>query len=127
MIAMYNTGDLVGKTLPQYYCLFRGGNRPNRLLPVAGLLHLSFVPLFILRLYFDGLGDWFALILTLMLGIMTGYIGCSAMMLGPEQVERAEERETAGLIDSTFLILGLALGSLVGMGIEAAVGTRAGA
>ena len=65
----------------------------------------------------------YAMVLVLLLGLFTGYIGCCAMMLGPEQVQTSAEREAAGLIDSMFLIGGLAVGSLAGMGIEAIVGS----
>ena len=58
MIAIYNCGDLVGKILPQYYCFFRSGTRA-RYLPLAGLLHILFVPLFVLRVYYEELGDWY--------------------------------------------------------------------
>ncbi len=118
LVATYNLGDLVGKTLPQYVAVFRGGNRPRVALPLAALCHVAFVPLFILRDANSGLGDWYAFGVVAALGLTTGYLGCSAMMLGPEQCDSAAEREVAGTLDTLFLVTGLTLGSVVGLVIS---------
>ena len=119
MIASFDVGDLIGKVLPVWYCAF---SHRTILLP---LIFQSLFPfLFWLALKpstFDNDtlqtifgSDEFDISIAVLLGISTGYIGCCAMMLGPQRVEE-HERETAGMLDTFFLICGLFGGSLVGL------------
>ena len=75
------------------------------------------MPAFLLRQSYPGLGDLYAFSAVAMLGLTTGYIGCSAMMLGPVRVTGAQ-REVAGTLDTLFLVAGLTLGSIVGITIS---------
>jgi equilibrative nucleoside transporter 1/2/3 len=118
LVATYNVGDLIGKTAPQYISFFSKGRRASVALPLAAICHVCFVPAFVLRESYPSLGDWYAFSAVAMLGLTTGYIGCSSMMLGPAQCANGAEREVAGTMDTLFLVGGLTLGSLVGMAIS---------
>ena len=120
-VASYNCGDFVGKFLPNYIHL-----RKSHL--YAGVvLHLGFIPLFILAINpqvlpwaFHSL--WFPITITFLLGSITGLLGCTALMLGPEFVaDIPAEKEKAGMIMSLSLISGLFWGSWLGLGISFAL------
>lgn len=84
LVLIYNTGDLFGKALPNYKLILTLDT-----LPYASLIHLLFIPLFVFiakRPDLNGsyalLGtDEFAFLLVFGLGICTGYISCTAMMV----------------------------------------------
>lgn len=115
LVATYNLGDLIGKTLPQYISLFNSKRKENLHLPLAALCHVGFVPLFVLMLTDVIVGDVIAFVVVGLLGITTGYLGSSAMIAGPAQCERASEREIAGTLDVLALVFGLTLGSIIGL------------
>ena len=115
LVAAYNTGDLFGKSLPGLYRLLN-----NTTLPIAAALHTLFVPLFLLLAHPSLLPVWarsdlVAISITTLLGVLTGYIGCMALMLGGELGRSPEEREVAGMVTSFSLMMGLASGSNAGL------------
>lgn len=119
LVGTYNTADLIGKTLPNYVSYFSKGNRSQFHLPIAAICHVLMVPAFVLRdVYPVALGDIYAFAIVVILGLTTGYIGCSSMMLGPAQCSNGREREMAGTLDTLFLVGGLSLGSILGMVIS---------
>ena len=63
--------------------------------------------------------DQFAFFLVFALGISTGYITCSAMMLGcsPDNLNEADH-VSAGNVMVNCLMVGLCAGSFVGMGLS---------
>ena len=117
LVLVYNVGDLVGKTLPQYMSVFNTKHRANVHLPLAALCHVGFVPVFILMLTKVIVGDVVAFVVVGLLGVTTGYLGCSAMVAGPTMVAAAD-REIAGTLDVLALVFGLTLGSIVGLVIS---------
>ena len=119
LVGTYNIFDLIGKSLPPYLPLFAGRRKAQLHLPLCAALHVVFVPVFILLSNSMFGGDLAAFAVVGLLGLTTGYLGCSAMMLGPEQVESAKEREVAGILDTLGLVLGLTLGSVIGLVISA--------
>ena len=112
----------MGKSLPPSYPLFTGGNKAQVHLPLAAFAHVAFVPLFVLLSATKVGGDLAAFLVVGLLGLTTGYLGCSAMMLGPEQVESPKEREIAGILDTLGLVVGLTMGSVIGLVISAVQG-----
>ena len=59
------------------------------------------------------------------LGVLTGYSSTTCMMVAPGMVKE-RYREFATQAMATFLILGLLMGSLVGVGIKNYVGVEGG-
>ena len=116
LVAAYNIGDLVGKSLPASVELLtvKTLHRPLG-------FQLAFIPLFVLDLEYP-VHDLVTMGLVLALGCTTGYIGTSAMMLAPSTCGE-REREMAGIICSLALILGLATGSYAGLAIECMMGS----
>jgi equilibrative nucleoside transporter 1/2/3 len=133
LVCAYNTADLVGKSLPAYRMLF-----DQHSLVFPALAHLLFVPLFALvastgvavdsasstataSLLASVLAsDEFAIFLVFALGISTGYITCSAMMLGCSSPDLAKsDHVSAGNIMVNCLMTGLCAGSFVGMALSA--------
>ena len=111
----YNSGDLVGKSLPGRLRLLDDAS-----LPLATACHALFVPTFLALAHPDRLpaalrGDAVALGVVALLGVTTGYIGCMALMLGGERGRTPEEKEVAGMVTSFALMLGLASGSNAGL------------
>mmetsp|Transcript_62492 Transcript_62492/g.107266 ORF Transcript_62492/g.107266 Transcript_62492/m.107266 type:complete len:439 (+) Transcript_62492:125-1441(+) len=122
MVFAYNTFDLVGKSLPNAKLLFTAET-----LPLAEACHLLFIPAFVLvarrppldqgpLLAFFG-SDEFAFLLVSGLGLFTGYITCSAMMLGPGCVPKHQDRILAGQMMTCCLMIGLFAGSMLGVGL----------
>ena len=58
---------------------------------------------------------WYPLSLSGLLGLFTGFLGCCGMALVPQQVEKEDEKEIAGVVSSFSLIMGLFTGSWVGV------------
>ena len=108
LITLYNCGDLVGKTLPSYVMVF---SARSILRPAVAMV--LFVPAFLACLL-RPVHDLVPCVLVAALGLCTGYVSCSAMMLGPEQVEQ-HRKDRAGQVCCLFLISGLCGGSLLGM------------
>ena len=112
------TAPQVGKSLPSV----TGVVFTPRTLPLAGLAHCLFIPAFVAvsrRPALDGpagfLGtDEFAFALVAGLGLSTGYVTCSAMMLGPGCVAE-KDRVVAGQMMTCCLMVGLFAGSMLGL------------
>jgi hypothetical protein len=117
LVLIYNSGDLIGKSLPNYKLIFT-----LKTLPFATIFHLIFIPIFVFianKPSMDGFfavfgTDQFAFVIVLLLGTCTGYISCSAMMLGPSCVE-SKDRVAAGQMMSICLMFGLFAGSMLGL------------
>jgi len=99
----------------------------KKTLPSGALVDLAFIPAFVLvarRPDLDGplgfLGtDQFALGLVSLLGLATGYLTCSAMMLGPGCVA-PRDKVLAGQMMTVCLMLGLFAGSMLGLALSMA-------
>ena len=81
---------------------------------------IQLAPLFLLLAHPSLLPVWarsdlVAISITTLLGVLTGYIGCMALMLGGELGRSPEEREVAGMVTSFSLMMGLASGSNAGL------------
>jgi len=109
LIAGYNVFDLVGKTLPAVYLLENAN-----IAVAASVARLLFYPLFLGCLH----GPEFfrseipVTVLTCLLGLTNGYFTCVLMILAPKAVP-IQHSETAGIVIVMFLVLGLAVGSVV--------------
>ncbi|XP_077247974.1 equilibrative nucleotide transporter 1-like [Tasmannia lanceolata] len=109
LIAGYNVFDLVGKSLTAIYLV------DNANVAVAACIaRLLFYPLFLGCLH----GPTFfrteipVTVLTCLLGLTNGYLTSVLMILAPKVVP-LQCAETAGIVIVLFLILGLAVGSVV--------------
>ncbi|KAH7683411.1 Equilibrative nucleoside transporter protein [Dioscorea alata] len=109
LITGYNVFDLLGKTLPAVYLL------ENVNVAFAGsAARLLFYPLFLGCLH----GPHFfrteipVTVLTCLLGLTNGYFTAILMILAPKSVP-IQHAETSGIVIVVFLVLGLAVGSVV--------------
>lgn len=109
LITGYNVFDLVGKSLTAFYLL------ENAKIVIWGCVgRLLFFPLFYGCLH----GPEFlrteipVTILTCLLGLTNGYLTSVLMILAPKIVQ-LQHAETAGIVIVLFLVLGLAIGSIV--------------
>ena len=109
LITSYNVFDLVGKSLTVVYLL------EDEKVAVGGtIVRLLFFPLFYGCLH----GPKFfrteipVTILTCLLGLTNGYLTSVLMILAPKKVP-LQHAETAGTVIVLFLVIGLALGSIV--------------
>lgn len=122
LVLCFNSFDLVGKTLPGYKLLF-----DEQTLPWAALAHCGFIPLFVFVASAPSLdGPWgflgsdeFACVLVCCLGISTGYVTCSAMMLGPGCVA-PQDRVLGGQMMTCCLMVGLFAGAMAGLALSVA-------
>ncbi|XP_073525780.1 uncharacterized protein [Phyllobates terribilis] len=109
LIACYNVFDLVGKSLTAVYLL-----ENEKIAVGATVLRLLFYPLFLGCLH----GPSFfrteipVSILTCLLGLTNGYFTSVLMILAPKKVQ-LQHSETAGIVIVLFLVVGLAIGSIV--------------
>jgi len=115
LVAAYNTADLVGKSLPARLRLLDSAS-----LPLVTLAHTLFLPAFAWLAHptwppLALRSDATAVGLVAALGLCTGYIGCSALVLGSERGRTPEEREVIGQITSFGLMMGLSTGSIAGI------------
>lgn len=111
LVAAYNLGDMIGKSLPAYY-MFLTVETLHRPL----YLQLLFIPLLFIDVIHP-VGDVFTIGLVLALGIVTGYTGTCGLMMIPTLCQETE-KEMAGIIGSLALILGLFVGSYIGIGLD---------
>lgn len=109
LIAGYNVFDLVGKSLTAVYLL------ENAKIAIgACIARLLFYPLFLVCLH----GPEFfrteipVTVLTCLLGLTNGYLTSVLMILAPKAVQ-LQHAETAGIVIVLFLVVGLAIGSIV--------------
>lgn len=110
LIACYNIFDLVGKSLTAYLML------ESAAIAIGGsVARLLFFPLFYACLH----GPHFfhteipVVFLTCLLGLTNGYFTSVLMIIAPKKVP-LQESETAGITIVLFLVIGLAMGSIVG-------------
>ncbi|KAK8950914.1 Equilibrative nucleotide transporter 1 [Platanthera zijinensis] len=109
LITGYNVFDLVGKALPAVYRLESANVAVG-----ACVARLLFYPLFLGCLH----GPQFfrteipVMVLTCLLGLTNGYFTSIIMMLGPKTVP-IQHSEIAGIVLVLFLVIGLAVGSVV--------------
>ncbi|KDP26570.1 hypothetical protein JCGZ_17728 [Jatropha curcas] len=109
LIAGYNVFDLIGKSLTAVYLL-----EDAKLAIGSCFARLLFFPLFLGCLH----GPKFfrteipVTILTCLLGLTNGYLTSVLMILAPKAVP-IQHAETAGIVIVLFLVLGLAVGSIV--------------
>ncbi|KAH9866789.1 hypothetical protein J1614_008482 [Plenodomus biglobosus] len=119
----WNTGDLLGRTLPALPAL-RLAHRPRLVLALA-LARAAWIPLYTLC-NVGGRGavvnsDVFYLgVVQLGFGLSSGYLGSCCMMGFGEFVEQ-DELEAAGGFMSLCLVVGLAVGSLASFAVAGAV------
>lgn len=109
LITGYNVFDLVGKCLTSFYVLEN---------PKVGIsacyARLLFLPLFYGCLH----GPKFfrteipVTILTCLLGLTNGYLTSVLLILGPKTVQ-LQNAETSGIVLVLFIVIGLAIGSIV--------------
>ncbi|KAL6571809.1 Epsin-1, required for endocytosis and actin patch assembly [Orobanche hederae] len=109
LIAGYNIFDLIGKTLTP---LYRVENAKVAISASFG--RLLFLPLFYICLHGP---DFFraeipVTVLTCLLGLTNGYFTCVLMILAPKTVQ-LQHAETAGIVLVLYLVIGLAIGSVV--------------
>jgi len=109
LITGYNIFDLVGKSLTAYLML------ESAAIAIGGsVARLLFFPLF----YFCLHGPHFfhteipVVFLTCLLGLTNGYFTSVVMIIAPKTVP-LQESETAGITIVLFLVIGLAMGSIV--------------
>eukprot|EP01018_Ginkgo_biloba_P017497 Gb_02631 [translate_table: standard] len=110
LITGYNIFDLVGKSLTAFYVL------ESSSIALGGCFaRLLFYPLFLACLH----GPKFfrteipVVFLTCLLGLTNGYLTSVLMIIAPKTVP-LQESETAGIVMVLFLVVGLAIGSVVG-------------
>lgn len=109
LIASYNIFDLVGKILTPLYLMENA----------KAAIGASFGRLFFLPLFYGCLHgpDIFrteipVTLLTCLLGLTNGYFTCVLMILAPKAVP-LQHSETAGIVVVLYLIIGLAIGSVL--------------
>lgn len=122
LVLSYNTGDLIGKSLPNWLqvpgrCMLFNAST----LVFPAVAHLAFVPAFLAIAHGFG-SDGLVFVVVSALGLSTGYITCTAMMLGPSCVAESD-RVIAGQAMSLFLMVGLFAGSLLGVALSFITGT----
>ncbi|CAN6464593.1 unnamed protein product [Victoria cruziana] len=109
LITGYNVFDLVGKSLTAVYVIQNSGIAVG-----AAVARLLFYPLFLACLH----GPKFfrtevpVTLLTCLLGLTNGYFTSVLMILAPKAVH-IQQAEAAGILLVLFLVIGLAVGSVV--------------
>lgn len=109
LIAGYNVFDLIGKSLTPLYIV------ENAKVAIgASFGRLLFLPLFYVCLHGPDFirSEIPVTTLTCLLGLTNGYFTSVLMILGPKTVQ-LQHAETAGIVLVLYLVLGLAIGSVV--------------
>lgn len=109
-LAMFMVGDWAGRTTPSFWV-----PKSMRYLWVMCLVRFIFFPLFSFCIsphYFTA--DWIPLLIGAAFAYSNGLFSTWVMMIAPTTVE-VHERETAGLVMSFMLNLGIFCGSHVGL------------
>ncbi|XP_058102620.1 equilibrative nucleotide transporter 1-like [Magnolia sinica] len=109
LIAGYNVFDLVGKSLTAFYLLENANIAVG-----ACIARLLFYPLFLGCLHGPKIfqTETPVVVLTCLLGLTNGYFTSVLMILAPKAVP-LQHAETAGIVIVLFLVIGLAVGSIV--------------
>lgn len=118
MVAIYNCCDFTGRVCAGVKVIFSG-----RSLSFPILSRLLFIPLFIAFVIPTPQNPYInsyalASVSMVVIGITNGYLCSLCMMLAPSEVED-EEKGTAGIIMSFFLLFGIGAGSYVATGLNA--------
>lgn len=111
LVGCYSLGDWIGKTLPVYvmYLDVQTLHRP-------WALQCAMLPFFILALLHP-FEDTCVLLAVLLLGLTTGYVATSSMILAPSVCDEFQ-KEVAGMVGGLCAIIGLCVGSYNGLAIE---------
>ncbi|KAG8366161.1 hypothetical protein BUALT_Bualt17G0047900 [Buddleja alternifolia] len=109
LIAGYNIFDLIGKSLTSIYLMENA-----KLAISASFGRLLFLPIFYGCLHGPGFfrTEIPVTVLTCLLGLTNGYFTCVLMILAPKTVH-LQHAETAGIVVVLYLVVGLAIGSVV--------------
>jgi len=104
---------VAGRASPRFLILFG-----RKLIAIPVLLRLAFLPLFILclkpRIFTH---DAIPIVLMAAMALSNGYLSSLLMMFGPTSVE-SHEMATAGTMMTFFLLLGITIGSNLGLLID---------
>jgi hypothetical protein len=111
LVGCYNLGDLVGKNLPVYIMYFDIAT-----LHWPWLLQAAFLPFFIAALI-NPVNDILVIVAVLMLGVATGYVATSSIVLAPSVCSEFQ-KEVAGMVGGLASIIGLCAGSYNGLAVE---------
>nr|XP_043637100.1 equilibrative nucleotide transporter 1 [Erigeron canadensis] len=109
LIASYNVFDLIGKCLTSIYVI-----ENSKVAIGASFARLLFFPVYLACLH----GPMFlrteipVTLVTCLLGLTNGYLTSCLMMAAPKLVQ-LQHAETAGIVLVLFLVVGLAIGSVV--------------
>lgn len=114
LVGCYNLGDLVGKNLPVYVMYFDIAT-----LHWPWLLQAAFLPFFIAALL-NPVNDILVIVAVLMLGVATGYVATSSIVLAPSVCSEFQ-KEVAGMVGGLASIIGLCAGSYNGLAVETLV------
>lgn len=115
LVLAYNVADLLGKSLAGHLQLFSGTT-----IVLPAVIHMGFIPLFVALVRSADPSTLACFVTVATLGLSTGYVATSCMMLGPQCVPPSD-KVMAGQVMSTCLIAGLFIGSLVGVVLGVAV------
>jgi hypothetical protein len=111
LLAVFNTFDTVGRTLPSLRAL--AAFAPHRMLLACTLARFAFLPFFLAIAggWAPWLGDVAAVLGTVAFAVTNGFFASLALMRAPQSVEPGEEQETAGFILSVAINVGILSGS----------------
>jgi len=107
----FNFFDVIGRSLPSYFILFKREH-----LWIASVSRFLLYPLFVLNLkQVVFVQDYWCFIFMAFFAISNGYVASLAMMFGPTFVDKDTDKETAGFIMSCFLTFGIFAGSHIAL------------
>lgn len=109
LIAGYNVFDLIGKSLTSFYVI-----ENSKVAIGASFARLLFFPVYLACLHGPMVlrTEIPVTIVTCLLGLTNGYLTSCLLMVGPKMVQ-LQHAETAGIVLVLFLVVGLAIGSVV--------------
>eukprot|EP00455_Lapot_gusevi_P022856 TRINITY_DN237_c0_g1_i1.p1 TRINITY_DN237_c0_g1~~TRINITY_DN237_c0_g1_i1.p1 ORF type:complete len:160 (+),score=62.90 TRINITY_DN237_c0_g1_i1:208-687(+) len=115
MITVFDLGDQIGRTLPNWpVCVVL----KQRGVVISTVLRLVFFPLFILAARHQVIdGDIWCYIIMLAFSISNGYLGTLSMMYATDAVP-LEDKEHTGTLMVFFLTIGLTSGVWTGIGLK---------
>lgn len=115
IVAIFNVGDFIGRSLPRWEWLIIV---PRRWLVLPVLARVAFVPVFVLCVEPHLIAsDVATYLIVVAFSLSNGYLGTLAMQFGPELVE-PQDRERAGAVMVTMLTVGLTIGVWSGNAIN---------
>lgn len=109
LIAGYNVFDLIGKCLTSFYVI-----ENSKVAIGASFARLLFFPVYLACLHGPMVlrTEIPVTIVTCLLGLTNGYLTSCLLMVGPKMVQ-LQHAEIAGIVLVLFLVVGLAIGSVV--------------